>query len=94
MFQKKVNAALRPLDKSNSGGVLPLSPETTKYLRLKHPPGKETHDEVLIDGEIHFVDPVMFINEQTIEKAALRTKGATGPSKPLPRISLFLSIFI
>ena len=81
MFQGKVNAALRLLDKSNSGGVLPLSPETMKELILKHPPGNETHDEVLIDGEIPFVEPVMFenINEQTIEKAALRTKGASGP---------------
>ena len=39
MFQGKVNSALRLLDKSNSGGVLPLSPETMKELRLKHPPG-------------------------------------------------------
>ena len=46
------------------------------------------NNSVLMKGEIPFIDPVMFenivlfenIDETTISKAALSTKGAAGPS--------------
>ena len=42
----------------------------------------EADKEMLITGQVPFVDPAMFsiINESTIARAALHTKGAAGHS--------------
>ena len=51
-------------------------------LKAKHPEGVEADESVLLTGDVPFVDPVMFenLNENTIAKAALKTRGAAGPS--------------
>ena len=51
-------------------------------LKRKHPEANQADPSVLIDGQMPFVDPVMFhnITESTILKSALRTKGSGGPS--------------
>ena len=78
----KVNAALRLLDKSSSTGVLQLTHENIKELKSKHPPPADLNEDVMIKGEVPFADPILFenIDDETILKAALRTKGAAGPS--------------
>ena len=82
MLQVKVNAALKLLDNSNGSGVLSLSPETIKDLQEKHPVSCPIDESVLIEGELPFVDPAIFnnIDEDKIYRAALKTKGACGPS--------------
>ena len=82
MMEGKVNAALRLLDEESSGDVLPLSDAVLDDLQAKHPPPVPLNPSVMIDGEIPFVDPVLFANidESSIAKAAMNTKGAAGPS--------------
>lgn len=82
MFEGKVNAALKLLDNTNTGGILPLTTETLHELKSKHPEASPATEEVLMTGELPFSDPAVFnnIDEDTIIKAALRTRGACGPS--------------
>ena len=82
MLKGKFSAALKLLDKSNGSGVLPLSPETIKDLQEKHPASCPIDESVLIEGELLFADPAIFnnIDEGKIYRAALKTKGAYGPS--------------
>ena len=78
----KVHAALRLLDKAASLGVAELSEETMKALSDLHPTAKDAAEPTLLEGEPPYFDPVLFtnINEQSIAKAALKTRGAAGPS--------------
>ena len=82
VFMGKINAALKMLDKHEGGGVLNLSNDVINSLKSKHPEAQEADKSVLIHGPKPFVDPVVFesINESTIVKSALRTKGSSGPS--------------
>ena len=82
MLQGKVHAALMLLEKEASNGILNLTDEVISDLKSKHPDGADANDSVMLTGEIPFVDPVMFenLNESTISRAALKTRGAAGPS--------------
>ena len=82
MMQGKVTSAIKMLDKSKCGGVLPLNNDTLSALKQKHPDAQPSNSEVLLDGELPFFDPIVFstIDESTIMKAASRTRGASGPS--------------
>ena len=82
MLQGKVHAALRLLDKAASLGVAPLSAETMKTLADLHPQAEPAIESVLQQGEEPYFDPVIFtnINEKSIANAALKTRGAAGPS--------------
>ena len=82
MKNGKVSAALRLLDDENSGGVLHLTPDNLSKLKQKHPAAKLPNPPVLLEGEIQSVDPSLYsnIDESTISKAAIRTKGTSGPS--------------
>ena len=67
---------MKLLDQSESTGILPLSQDVLKELVLKHPPAKEADPNVLMRGEVSFVDPARFnnIDEAAIARAVLRTK--------------------
>ena len=82
MLQGKVRAALRLLDSSSSSGILQLNEQTVQDLKEKHPPSQELNDSVMLKGAFPFIDPAYFsnIDERTIAKAALKTKGGCGPS--------------
>ena len=82
MLQGKVHAALRVLDKASNRGVASMSEETMEKLHELHPEAQEASDETLATGELPYFDPVVFscIDEDSIAKAALRTRGAAGPS--------------
>ena len=82
MTNGNVNAALRLLSSSNSSGILPISEETIKQLHEKHPIGEPLHQEMLLHGPVKFTHPVIFdeIDIALVQKVALRTKGAAGPS--------------
>ena len=82
MLQGKVHAALRILDKQESLGVATLSDETINTLKKLHPDANPATEEILMTGELPFYDPVVFsnIDEDSIAKAALRTRGTAGPS--------------
>ena len=82
MLVGKVNAAMRLLDDKSCSGVLQLSDETMRVLQSKHPQAIPAFKEVLLNGEVPFVDPILFsaIDEFTISRAALYTKGVAAPS--------------
>ena len=62
MFQGKVNAAIKLLDRVNVGGVLPLCTDTVQKLKSKHPNGSEAKQSALLTGEVSFCDPAIFNN--------------------------------
>ena len=82
MLEGKVNAAMKLLDETNLGGVLSLSNEALEELWKKHPASQPADESTLIGGKVPFVDPAIFANidEASIARAAMNTKGAAGPS--------------
>ena len=82
MEKGNVNGALKVLTNNMSNGILPLNDETLTLLKDKHPEAKPADEDILIQGEKHEVHPIIFdvIDEEMIKKAALRTKGGSGPS--------------
>ena len=82
MTNGNVNAALRLLSKSGNSGILPINEETIRQLHDKHPEGEPLYQEMLLNGPVKFTHPVIFDEFDTalVQKVALRTKGAAGPS--------------
>ena len=78
----KINPALRLLDKQESCGVAKLTDSTIEKLKELHPEAKAASENIMMTGELPHFDPVLFTNidESSIAKAALRTRGAAGPS--------------
>ena len=84
MLQGKVTAALKFLEsEAQAGRILPLSDETLQGLYEKHPPPKDIKPFSLLYGPIDDVPNAYFesIDEELIQKAAIATHGAAGPSK-------------
>ena len=65
-----------------SAGVLPLNNETIQQLHLKHPDAQPCYDKMMLHGPIKNCPAVIYdeLDENTIYKASLKTKGAPGPS--------------
>lgn len=82
MLQGKVNAALRLIESGSPLGIAELDEKLVNELRNLHPEAKSPCESTLAQGELPFFDPVVFTNidEQSIAKAALRTRGGAGPS--------------
>ena len=64
-----------------TNGILPLT-DDLNLLRTIHSEMQNTHEEVLLQGPIKQVHPVVYeaIEEALISKAALKTKGSCGQS--------------
>ena len=82
VMEGKISAAIKFLDKESSSGVSELSDSVIKELQTKHPPPAPIADSSLLYGPIDFVPKCFFdsINEESVLKAALMTKGSAGPS--------------
>ena len=89
VIQGKINAALRYLSDNTKGGVLSLNAviddqgaTVRELLHMKHPQQQPLNEEVLLQGPVYDISPVIFekINGSAIRSAALRTQGAGGPS--------------
>ena len=80
-FNKTVEIVLRLLDKESSLGVANLTEETMEELRKLHPDGASAEIKTLMSGDLPYFNPIIFqnIDETSIAKAALRTRGAAGP---------------
>ena len=65
-----------------SNGILPLKDKTLHLLHTKHPEMQNAREEVLRQGPIKQVHPVLYeaIEETLISKAAFKTKGGCGTS--------------
>ena len=78
----QINAALRFLNESTSGGVLSLTDDVMKQLKEKHPDPQSAKLGSILFGPIEDVMPeavYLQINGEMIRETALRTKGAGGP---------------
>ena len=82
MLKGQTTSAMRLLDTAETSRVLSLDDEVIKELKKKHPDAAQPHPETLLNGEVPFVDPVMFhdLDESVISRAVSRTKGAADPS--------------
>ena len=85
VFQGKLMAAIKLLDKESSSGLLNLSDEVLAQLKEKHPVPAEIEEECLLHGPVDLVAPGIklfdLINEQRIFDSALKTTGSAGPSR-------------
>ena len=77
---RKVNVKL--LTNNMSNGILPLIDATLQLLKQKHPESTEPPPEVLMEGPVRKIHPEAYDNtdESLILKAAMLTKGRSGPS--------------
>jgi hypothetical protein len=82
IMEGKVSAALKLLDKESSTGVLDLTDEVLKDLKMKHPEPAPIQENTLLYGPVDKILECYFdgIDEQTVLRAALNTKGSAGPS--------------
>ena len=82
MKHGKINAALNLLSENTSDGVLPLNEITMQQLEIKHPPASPEYNNLLLQGPFLKIDPIIYehITPELIQKCALNTKGAAGPS--------------
>lgn len=82
MGKGNINGALKLLTNNMENGVLPLDDKTLNALKQKHPKSQPAYEETLINGDPPVIHPIIFedINEELVRKAAIRTKGGSGPS--------------
>ena len=82
MSKVNVNGALKLLTNNTSNGILPFTDAKLQLLKQKHPESREPPPEVLIEGPIRKIHPVVYddIDESLILKAATSTKGGSGSS--------------
>ncbi|XP_074616679.1 uncharacterized protein LOC141876075 [Acropora palmata] len=83
VLEGQINSALRFLSETTSGGVLSLTDEVTSQLKQKHPNPQSAKLGSLLFGPIddQYPDSVYTeVNGEMVRQAALRTKGAGGPS--------------
>jgi hypothetical protein len=82
IMEGKVSAALKMLDRESTTGILNLSEEVLADLQSKHPPPEPIKENSLLEGPEEQILACFFdaIDEQTILKAALNTRGSAGPS--------------
>ncbi|XP_057308911.1 uncharacterized protein LOC130647166 [Hydractinia symbiolongicarpus] len=79
---ENVNGAIKLLTNNMAGGILPLNDETFNLLRVKHPPGEQAKEDVILQGPLSTVNPIVYdvIDDTYVLKAAQVTKGGSGPS--------------
>ena len=83
VMEGRINSALRFLNESSNGGVLPLTDNIMSQLREKHPPPQPAKMGSLLFGPVVDDYPESIYNGidgEMIRKAALKTKGSGGPS--------------
>ena len=83
VLEGQINVALRSVSESSSGGVLPFTDDVMAQLKEKHNNPQPTKLGSLVFGPIDDEVPETLyseINGEMVRQAALRTKGAGGPS--------------
>ncbi|EDO42709.1 predicted protein [Nematostella vectensis] len=82
VMEEQINSALRYLTESDYGGVLSLTDDVMRQLQEKHPNAQPAKLGSLLFGPAEDVHESIYseITGGMIREAALRTKGAGGPS--------------
>ena len=60
MSKSNVNGALKLLTNNMPNGILPLTDATLELLKQKHPKSREPPFEVLIEGPMREIHPVLY----------------------------------
>ena len=77
-----INRALSLLSENSDSGVLQLTDEIKQQFNIKHPEPSPKFDMLLLHGPLNEIYEIMFDEiKDLIQEAAIRTKGAAGPSK-------------
>ena len=78
MEDGKVNKALKLLESSNKGVILPLIEKTFEVLLEKQP---KASSDILIEEEVQNVHPVIYdsIDSEMVRDAIEKTRGSAGP---------------
>ena len=82
-MEGQINSALRFLNESTDGGVLPLADDVMKQLLEKHPAPQPAKLGSLLFGPVDDEFPESIYSEKNgdmIRQPALKTKGSGGPS--------------
>ena len=81
MENGKVNKALKLLESSEKGRILPLTEETFEMLLEKHPKASEASNDILIEEEVQNVHPVIYdsIDSKMVRDAIIKIRGSAGP---------------
>ena len=82
MEDGKVNKALKLLESSNKGGMLPLTEETFEVLLEEYPKASETSSDILIEEEIQNIHSAIYdsIDSEMVRDAIKKTRGSAGLS--------------
>jgi hypothetical protein len=82
MQKGNVNGAMKILTNNMQNGILPLNEKTISCLRQKHPEPKIADPEIILNDNPESVHAIIFevITPESIRKAAIHTKGGSGPS--------------
>ena len=82
MGKGKIKGELKLLTNNMTNGILLLYIKTLNNLKQKHPQSQAAYEGTLISGERPVIHAIICddINEKLVIKAAIRTKGGSGPS--------------
>ena len=82
MEDGKVNKALKLLESSNKGGMLPLTEETFEVLLEEYPKASETSSDILIEEENQNIHSAIYdsIDSEMVRDAIKKKRGSAGPS--------------
>ena len=82
MFEGKVGAALKFLDKQAENSVLSPTTKVIQKLQSLHPAAEDILPNTLYQGPLQEINPATFysIDTEKVLKAAKATNGSGGPS--------------
>ena len=76
------DSAIKLITNNMQIGILPQTDTTLTLLKQKHPKSAPTTEEVLLPNQTKSIHRIKYenINADAVRKAALKTKGGSGPS--------------
>ena len=82
MQRGNVNSAIKLITNNMQNGILPLDKNTLNLLKQKHPEPAASTEEVLLPDKPETAHEIKYenINAESVRKAALKTRGGSGPS--------------
>ena len=83
MEKGNVDSAIKLITTNMQNEILPLTDTTLTLLKQKHPRSAPTTEEVLLPDQPESIHRIKYenISADAVRKAALKTKGGSGPSR-------------
>ena len=82
MRKDNVHNAMEYLTNNMKNGVLPLNKKKLEQLKQRYPQRRDAGPEIMLPDKVEEIHPIKFdsVNVENVRKAALKTRGGTGPS--------------